>query len=97
MALYPGFPLAQSDYTVGTINLINGTKNFTLIGANPVDFVAAQAGDEIYVPKSGKVLLVETITNTGGVLLYNCPADCAGANQLFICASSPLPQECRHR
>jgi len=83
MALYPGFPLAQSDYMVGTISLTNGSKNFTLSGANPLDFAAAQAGDEIYIPKAGKLLLIETITNTGGTLFYNCPADCAGANQPF--------------
>jgi len=83
MALYPGFPLAQSDYMVGTISLTNNSKNFTLSGANPLDFAAAQAGDEIYIPKAGKLLLIETITNTGGTLFYNCPADCAGANQPF--------------
>jgi len=83
MALYPGFPLAQSDYMVGAISLTNGSKNFSLSGANPLDFAAATAGDEIYIAKSGKVLLIETITNSGGTLLYNCPSDCAGANQPF--------------
>jgi len=83
MALYPGFPLAQSDYKVGTISLTANSKNFTLSGANPLDFAAAQAGDEIYIPQAGKLLLIETITNTGGTLFYNCPADCAGANQPF--------------
>jgi len=79
MPLYPGFPLGGSDYTIGTITLTAGSKDFTLTGSNPLDYAAAQAGDEIYVPHAAKVLLIETITNTGGTLIYPCPADCAGA------------------
>jgi len=70
MPLYPGFPLGGSDYTVGTITLTAGSKDFTLTGSNPLDYAAAHAA---------KVLLIETITNTGGTLIYPCPDDCAGA------------------
>lgn len=70
----------RPDWTVGTLTLVSGSKNFTTTGS-ALQTAAIQAGDEI-ITQSGLVLIIDTITGqNAGTLMENCPADAAGADQ----------------
>lgn len=70
----------RPDWTIGTLTLTSGSKNFTTIGS-ALQTAAIQAGDEI-ITSSGNVLIIATITGqNSGTLMENCPASAAGAGQ----------------
>lgn len=70
----------RPDWTVGTLTLVAGSKNFTTIGS-ALESAALQAGDAI-ITVTGYVLIIEAITGqNSGVLYSECPVAAAGANQ----------------
>lgn len=70
----------RPDWTVGTLTLVGGNKDFTTTGS-ALETAAIQAGDEI-ITQSGLVLIIASITGqNAGTLMENCPADAAGADQ----------------
>ena len=69
----------RPDYTVGTITLVSGSKNFTTIGAS-LKTATIGSGDTI-MTADGRVLIISEITGqNAGVLAYPCPASAAGTN-----------------
>lgn len=70
----------RPDWTIGTLTLTSGSKNFTTAGS-ALQTAAIQSGDEI-ITRSGNVLIIDTITGqNSGTLMENCPAAAAGAAQ----------------
>lgn len=81
MSEYTGYRTNADDYTVGTVTLTAGSKDFTVAGAFIDSKAAAGPGDEIYIPDTAKVVIIESvIDDTKGTLAYPCPTDCAGEN-----------------
>ncbi|MHC5307496.1 hypothetical protein [Bartonella sp. LJL80] len=67
-------------YSVGTITLVAGERDFTCVGTMLQSIANAWPGDEIETT-NGKRLTIATITSdTKGTLRDPCPADCAGEN-----------------
>ncbi|MHC3941939.1 hypothetical protein [Paenochrobactrum sp. BZR 201-1] len=78
----------RPDYTVGTITLVSGSKNFTTTGAS-LQSAAIQAGDMI-ITRSGLVLIIASVTGqNAGTLVENTPAGAAGANQPLLIRYQP--------
>lgn len=72
---------AKQPWTGGTIDLVEGSTDFTVADADLVNGIGASAGDEIIHP-SGLRPIIDTIVDaTHGTLLDPCPAACAGAGQ----------------
>lgn len=70
----------RPDWTIGTLTLTSGSKNFTTTGS-ALQTAAIQAGDEI-ITRSGLVLIIASITGqNSGTLMENCPAGAAGSGQ----------------
>ncbi len=70
----------RPDWTVGTLTLVAGSKDFTTAGS-ALEAAAIQGGDEI-ITASGHTLIIDTITGqNAGTLMENCPAGAAGAGQ----------------
>lgn len=70
----------RPDWTIGTLNLTSGSRNFTTTGSTLVT-AAIQAGDEI-ITASGLTLIIATITGqNAGTLMEPCPAGAAGNGQ----------------
>lgn len=70
----------RPDWTVGTLTLVGGSKDFTTTGS-ALETAAIQAGDEI-ITASGNVLIIADITGqNSGTLMEVCPVAAAGADQ----------------
>ncbi|MFK4824862.1 pyocin knob domain-containing protein [Paenochrobactrum sp. BZR 588] len=69
----------RADYTVGTITLVSGSKNFTTTGASLITATIGR-GDTI-MTADGRVLIINEITGqNSGTLLYPCPVGVGGTN-----------------
>lgn len=70
----------RPDWTIGTLTLTSGSKNFTTAGS-ALQTAAIQAGDSI-ITESGLVLIIADITGqNAGTLMEPCPAGAAGMGQ----------------
>lgn len=70
----------RPDWTVGTLTLVAGSKDFTTTGS-ALETAALQAGDAI-ITVSGYVLIIEAITGqNSGTLCAECPVAAVGSDQ----------------
>lgn len=70
----------RPDWTIGTLTLAAGSKNFTTIGSALVQ-AQVHAGDEI-ITASGDILIIEAVTgDNAGTLYHPCPAASTGLDQ----------------